>query len=1439
MQGQMRKLFSFVRSWDWAGKDLLYQALKDTQPYLTDELWKKGTVEDTEGLLPSLAAPPNPPGEKMAREVRLQLAMYLDIMSQEDLKEFQLRLPGKELQGLSSGGAPAEPEKAGGLEVASYLVAQYGEQKAWDLALLTWKKMGLSGLCAQAQAEAEFIAAQGSSALCSPSAPNLESPSWPTSTNVPWDWDSESLRTSKSMERRTMRHLPETSGHSWKENPSSSLFQILPSSPDHESPSQESPNAPISTAVLGAWEPLVQRSPEPRKHEVPETAWPLVETPGNRCTGPRKGLRKQRRERFYSTQSLENEDSDQKFIQLLLLHTSHPRGHEFAVVGEPGRFINIIDFFGPGLGAQEELPTVILHGDAGVGKSTLARQVRRAWEEGQLYRDRFLHVFYFNCSQLPAKTMTLAELITEVGAAPEAAIGQILSQPEKLLFILDGLDELQWVSGAEKADLGLHWSQQRPVHTLLICLLQKTLLPTVSLLVTVRTTALQKFLPALKQPKWVEVLGFSESGKKEYFCNYFTDKGQARRALSLAESNHALWAMCLVPWVSWLVCTCLRQQMEQGQELSLRPQTTTALCLQYFSQALPTQPLGTQLKGLCSLAAEGMWDRKTLFKMEDLKEHGIEGTVVSTLLQMGVLQKHRVAESYSFIHLCLQEFLAAVSCVLGDDKASDDPSSTRGVGKFLRLTSGNDTFGSPTMRFLFGLLSEQGVRETESIFSSRLPGGWRQELLHGALAEVRRETPSLRPLSLQLLHCLYELQDEDFLTQAMAHFQVMKMFLQTKLEFLVFTFCVAFCCHVKRLQVNGTGQHSQAWKPPDVALFTHFPITDACWQILFSVSGVTGSLMELDLSGNTLSPSAVQSLCEALRCPHCTLETLRLVRCGLTSSSCQDLASALSTSPRLTELELQQNDLGDLGVRLLCEGLRQPACQLRLLGLDQAPLSEEVTEMLRALEEEKPQLHVSRRQMMSVMTPAEDPGRGELSDHVSSLKRKRLGVGRRSSHIPYLNLGLGKTSWKIPELTAALSVSEGSAPRVMQVETLCLSSPAPLPDPHMEPLGSEDEFQGPLGPVATEKIDKERTLYRAHFPTAGSYHWPNTGLHFVVRRAVTIEIEFCAWDQFLDRAVPQHNWMVAGPLFDIKAEPGAVAAVYLPHFVSLQGDMVDTSQFHVAHFKEEGMLLEKPARVEACYTVLENPSFSPMGVVLRMIQAALRFIPITSTVLLYHHLHLEEVTFHLYLIPSDCSIRKAIDDEEKKFQFIRIHKPPPLTPLYVGSRFTVSGSEEMEIIPQELELCYRSPREIQLFSEIYTGQSESGIRLQIKNKKDRTVVWEALVKPGDLRPAPTLDPPAPPDAPALLHFVDQCREQLVARVTSVDPILDKLHGQVLSDEQYETVRAEGTKPSQMRKLFSFSRSWNWACKDRLYQALKDTHPHLIGELWEKGDSGGH
>ncbi|XP_046281019.1 NACHT, LRR and PYD domains-containing protein 1 isoform X1 [Marmota monax] len=1409
------------------------------------------------------------PGTEMARGTQDQLAHYLELLPKEELKEFQLRLSNKTLFGCSSGVTPAQPEKASGTEVASQLVAQYGEQRAWDLAFHTWEQMGLSLLCAQAQAKTTLTSTHSSLIIGSPNTPAMESPSWPTSTEVLKFWNFPCTGSTQE----SKRIFPVTPSHIQKGNPPLFLHRAPSSSTDQESPSQESPNAPTST-VLGGWEPPPQTNAEPRHQgDEPETERLLAETSGNYYRGIRERYQNQRREKLRHAQSWKNDNMHQKFTQLLLLQKPHPRGQDPLarkswhrdVVEEQGHLIEIRELFGPGPGFQKEPHIVILHGAPGIGKSTLARQVRGAWEEGQLFRDRFQHIFYFSCRELAqCKLVSLAELISEDGTAPTAPIRQILSQPEQLLFILDGIDEPKWVLENQSPELCVHWSQSQPVHALLGSLLGKAILPEASLLVTSRTTDLQKLIPSLKQPRWVEVLGFSESGRKEYFYKYFTDESQANKAFTMLESNPELLTLCLMPLVSWMVCTYLKENMELGKELPPTIQTITSLCMHYLFQAFPAPHLGTQLKDFCSLAAEGLWQRKTVFSAGDLRKHELNEAIITIFLKRGVLRKGPDSLTYSFIHLCFQEFFAAMSYALRDkEERSQSPDGLGGMEELLDVYGRNNLFGAPTVLFLFGLLSDHWSRATEKPFTFQLSPERKWELLQW----VEAKSPPGQPHSLEFLHCLYETQDEEFLMQAMDCFQRTRMYVQTDMELLVFIFCIKFCSHVKRLQLNEGPQKGQGWRPPGVVLSRWVPITDNSWQVLFSTLRVSGGLRELDLSGNSLSHSAVQNLRKTLRQLLCYLETLRLascgltaesckdlaiglstsqtltelelnfnlltdagaqhlfqslsqrycklqrlrlVSCGLTSSCCQDLASALSVSPRLLELDLQQNDLGDHGVRLLYKGLKHPACQLTLLWLDYIPLSDQVREELKALEEEIPRLLISSRcRKPSVMIPIGDPDEGQMGENMSSLKRQR------------------------PQ-------SEESSPQVAQVEPFHLSSHASNEDLHMELLGTEDNFWGPTGPVATEMVDKEKSLYRVHFPMAGSYCWSNTGLTFVVRRAVTIKIEFCVWDQFLGNTIPPQSWMVAGPLFDIKAEQGAVAAVYLPHFVALQEGHVDISLFHVAHFKEEGMLLEKPSRVEPHYAVLEDPSFSPMGILLRMIPTALCFIPITSTTLLYHQLHPKEITsFHLYLIPSDCSIQKAIDDEEKKFQFVRIHKPPPVTPLYLGSRYTVSASRKLEIIPKELELCYRSPREPQLFSEFYIGHLGSGIKLQIKNKKGGTVVWKALLKPGDLRPAATPIPPVTKDTLGSLHFVDRHREQLVARVTSVDPVLDKLHGQVLSEEQYEKVRAEPTKPGQMRKLFSFSRSWDWACKDQLYRALKEIHPHLIVELWEKwgGDLG--
>ncbi|CAL8390631.1 unnamed protein product [Boreogadus saida] len=124
-------------------------------------------------------------------------------------------------------------------------------------------------------------------------------------------------------------------------------------------------------------------------------------------------------------------------------------------------------------------------------------------------------------------------------------------------------------------------------------------------------------------------------------------------------------------------------------------------------------------------------------------------------------------------------------------------------------------------------------------------------------------------------------------------------------------------------------------------------LSERCCEALASVLSSSSSLRELELSSNDLQDSGVKLLSAGLGSPHCTLETLRLYGCHLSERCCEALASVLSSdSSSLRELELSFNDLQDSGVKLLSAGLGSPHCTLETLRLNGCHLSEECCEAL-------------------------------------------------------------------------------------------------------------------------------------------------------------------------------------------------------------------------------------------------------------------------------------------------------------------------------------------------------------------------------------------------------------------------------------------------------------------------------------------------------------
>uniref|UniRef100_A0A8I5T5Z2 Caspase recruitment domain-containing protein 8 n=1 Tax=Pongo abelii TaxID=9601 RepID=A0A8I5T5Z2_PONAB len=343
------------------------------------------------------------------------------------------------------------------------------------------------------------------------------------------------------------------------------------------------------------------------------------------------------------------------------------------------------------------------------------------------------------------------------------------------------------------------------------------------------------------------------------------------------------------------------------------------------------------------------------------------------------------------------------------------------------------------------------------------------------------------------------------------------------------------------------------------------------------------------------------------------------------------------------------------------------------------------------------------------------------------------------------------------------------------------------------------QFLGPEGNVDVELIDKSTNRYSVRFPTAGWYLWPATGLGFLVRDAVTLTIAFGSWSQHLALDLQHHEqWLVGGPLFDVTAVPEeAVSEIHLPHFISLQAGEVDVSWFLIAHFKDEGMVLEHPARVEPFYAVLEKPSFSLMGILLRIASGTCLSIPITSNTLIYYHPHPEDIKFHLYLVPSDAL----------------------LTKFTAGSRAFPPSTE--------LKLSYRSPGEIQHFSKFYAGQMKEPIQLEITEKRHGTLVWDTEVKPVDLQLAAASAPPPFSGA----AFVKENHRQLQVRMGDLKGVLDDLQdNEVLTENEKELVEQEKTRQSKNEALLSMVEKKGDLALDVLFRSISERDPYLVSYL---------
>ncbi|XP_054998279.1 ribonuclease inhibitor [Sorex araneus] len=116
-------------------------------------------------------------------------------------------------------------------------------------------------------------------------------------------------------------------------------------------------------------------------------------------------------------------------------------------------------------------------------------------------------------------------------------------------------------------------------------------------------------------------------------------------------------------------------------------------------------------------------------------------------------------------------------------------------------------------------------------------------------------------------------------------------------------------------------------------------LTEAGCGILPSALRSLPTLRELQLNDNPLGDAGLRLLCEGFLDTQCHLERLQLEYCNLTATGCEALASVLRVKPNFKELVVSNNAIGEAGARELCQGLTKSTCQLETLKLDSCGLT--------------------------------------------------------------------------------------------------------------------------------------------------------------------------------------------------------------------------------------------------------------------------------------------------------------------------------------------------------------------------------------------------------------------------------------------------------------------------------------------------------------------
>lgn len=464
--------------------------------------------------------------------------------------------------------------------------------------------------------------------------------------------------------------------------------------------------------------------------------------------------------------------------------------------------ISCSQLFVPAKGQDFQLRSVMTRGVAGIGKTVYVNKFTLDWAEDREHT-HLDYVFPFSFRELNLmrkKRLSFEELLAVF--FPETKDSAIFKNVfNRILFILDGLDESRLSLDFHKSEIMTDVRQETSVAVLLTNLIRGRLVPLALLWITSRPLASSR-IPLCHLDLVTEVRGFNDPQKDEYFRRKIREKPLADRVIAHVKSCRSLHIMCHIPIFCWMAATVLQRKLSTADSED-SPKTLTQMYIHFLSlyvdnvnKRLPARresnadALRDNLMSLGNLAYRQLEQGHLIFYQKDLVQSGISAAQASMFsgVYTQIFSEEMILcreKMFSFIHLSIQEFFAALYVFL---KFNNDnfnvlikkSSASRrfpfrdtselvlyreAVDKALQSEEGHyDIF----LRFLLGLsLDSNQALLKHLMIGNRTHQRTRAEIIKHIKEKIRRSSSVDRCLN--LFHCLNELNDRSLVDEIQGH----------------------------------------------------------------------------------------------------------------------------------------------------------------------------------------------------------------------------------------------------------------------------------------------------------------------------------------------------------------------------------------------------------------------------------------------------------------------------------------------------------------------------------------------------------------------------------------------------------------------------------------------------------------------------------------------